>query len=147
MSLPAAATSTMCSARRWGLVAIAPLGDDGRFTGEFGSFVGKEAIDPQTPELVFEKLREKNLLVAVEEYPHIYPHCWRTGDELVFRLVDEWFIDMDWRDEIMEVVRNIQWLPDSIDGQTREIEWLTNMRDWMISKKPLLGISAADLGG
>src|SRR5579871_4664184 len=118
-----------------GIVAIAPLGEDGRFVAGFGPFSGKEAIDRQTAELVFEDLRRKTLLVAVEEYPHIYPHCWRTGDELVFRLVDEWFIDMDWRDEIMAVVKEIRWLPDSIDGQTREIEWLTNMRDWMISKK------------
>ncbi|MSR56818.1 MAG: isoleucine--tRNA ligase [Planctomycetaceae bacterium] len=124
-----------------GLVAIAPLGEDGRFVEGFGPFVGKEAVDRQTAELVFEELRKKNLLVAVEEYPHIYPHCWRTGDELVFRLVDEWFINMDWRDEIKEVVREIEWLPASIDGQTREIEWLSNMRDWMISKKRFWGLA------
>lgn len=124
-----------------GLVAIAPLGEDGTFVDGFGPFTGKEAIDRATAELVFEKLREKNLLVAVEEYPHIYPHCWRTGDELVFRLVDEWFINMDWREEIMKIVRQIRWLPESIDGEAREIEWLANMRDWMISKKRFWGLA------
>ncbi|MGQ0637217.1 MAG: class I tRNA ligase family protein [Planctomycetaceae bacterium] len=124
-----------------GIVAIAPLGEDGRFVEGFGRFTGMEAIDPQTAEMVFEDLRQKNLLLAVEEYPHIYPHCWRMGDELVFRLVDEWFIKMDWRDEIMEVVRNIRWLPEIIDGQARELEWLTNMRDWMISKKRFWGLA------
>jgi len=124
-----------------GIVVIAPLGEDGRFFEGFGPFTGKEAIDRQTAELVFEELRNKNLLVAVEEYPHIYPHCWRTGDELVFRLVDEWFINMDWRQEIMDVVKEIRWLPDSIDGQTRELEWLANMRDWMISKKRFWGLA------
>jgi isoleucyl-tRNA synthetase len=124
-----------------GIVAIAPLGEDGRFVEGFGPFTGKEAIDRATADFVFDELRKKNLLVAVEDYPHIYPHCWRTGDELVFRLVDEWFINMDWRDEIMNVVRQIRWLPDSIDGQAREIEWLTNMRDWMISKKRFWGLA------
>jgi isoleucyl-tRNA synthetase len=124
-----------------GAPVIAPLGEDGRYVEGFGEFTGKEASDPGTAELVFEKLREKGLLVAVETYPHIYPHCWRTGDELVFRLVDEWFINMDWRDEIKDVTREINWLPDSIDGQNREVEWLTNMGDWMISKKRFWGLA------
>jgi isoleucyl-tRNA synthetase len=32
-------------------------------------------------------------------------------------------------------------LPDSIDGQEREIDWLTNMGDWMISKKRFWGLA------
>lgn len=124
-----------------GMPVIAPLGDDGRYIDGFGDFTGKEAIAPETATMVFERLKEKGLLVAVEDYPHIYPHCWRTGDELVFRLVDEWFINMDWRDEIKDVTKQIRWLPDSIDGQNREIEWLSNMSDWMISKKRFWGLA------
>jgi isoleucyl-tRNA synthetase len=124
-----------------GMPVIAPLKDDGTYSAEFGEFAGLEAISPRTAELVFEKLKAKGMLVAVETYPHIYPHCWRTGDELVFRLVDEWFINMDWREEIKDVTRQIKWLPDSIDGQEREIDWLTNMGDWMISKKRFWGLA------
>ena len=124
-----------------GLPAIAPLGEDGRFGDGFGPFTGKEAIDPATAEMVFDSLKEKGLLVYVETYPHIYPHCWRTGEELVFRLVDEWFINMDWRDEIKAVTEQINWIPDSIQGKDREIEWLSTMRDWMISKKRVWGLA------
>lgn len=124
-----------------GLPVIAPLKDDGTYTQEFGEFAGLEAIAPTTAELVFERLKQRGMLVAVETYPHIYPHCWRTGDELVFRLVDEWFINMDWREEIKDVTRQIRWLPDSIDGQERELEWLSNMGDWMISKKRFWGLA------
>jgi isoleucyl-tRNA synthetase len=124
-----------------GLVAIAPLKEDGTYGEGFGDFTGREAITKETAELVFEKLKEKGLLVNVETYPHIYPHCWRTGDELVFRLVDEWFINMDWREEIKDVTRQIEWLPESIDGQERECEWLSNMSDWMISKKRFWGLA------
>lgn len=127
--------------KQLGLVAIAPLGEDGRFEEGFGEFTGMEAIDPATPELVFEKLKEKGLLVSVEQYPHIYPHCWRTGDELIFRLVDEWFINMDWREEIKDITRQIDWVPSSIDGEQHELEWLTNMRDWMVSKKRFWGLA------
>ncbi|WP_459554749.1 isoleucine--tRNA ligase [Lacunimicrobium album] len=121
--------------------SVAPLKEDGRFDEGFGEFTGREAIDPTTIDLVLEKLKASGFLVYVEQYPHIYPHCWRTGDELVFRMVDEWFINMDWRDEIKDVTRCIEWLPESIDGQNREVEWLTNMRDWMISKKRFWGLA------
>ena len=124
-----------------GLVALAPLGEDGRFTEEFGFLTGREATDPDVRQAVFDRLGEQKLLVATEAYPHIYPHCWRTGDELVFRLVDEWFINMDWREEIKEVTRQIRWLPEAVDGESRELEWLTNMRDWMISKKRFWGLA------
>ena len=124
-----------------GLVGIAPLDAAGRFVEGFGPFTGKEATDPQTAQLVFDTLRARHRLVTVEEYPHIYPFCWRTGVELVFRLVDEWFINMDWREEIKNVTRQIRWLPPSIDGQERELEWLSNMRNWMISKKRFWGLA------
>jgi isoleucyl-tRNA synthetase len=126
---------------KWDLQVIAPLKEDGTFGDGFGPFTGKVATAPETVDLVIEELKRKHLLVAVEQYPHIYPFCWRTGDELVFRLVDEWFINMDWRDEIMDVTRQIQWLPESIQGQEREVEWLSNMRDWMISKKRFWGLA------
>ncbi|AMV19889.1 class I tRNA ligase family protein [Planctomyces sp. SH-PL14] len=127
--------------KQLGLVGIAPLGDDGTFGDGFGPFTGRNATDPKTVDLVIEQLKANGALVYVETYPHIYPFCWRTGDELVFRLVDEWFIDMDWRDEIKDVTRSITWLPDSIQGQEREVEWLTIMRDWMISKKRFWGLA------
>ncbi len=128
--------------RREGLVRIAPLAEDGSFIDGFGPFSGRRAVDPETVDMVIASLKEKGYLVNVEEYPHIYPHCWRTGDELVFRLVDEWFINMDWRDEIKRNVQEqTEWIPEAIDGKNRELEWLTNMRDWMISKKRFWGLA------
>lgn len=122
-----------------GLPAIAPLDEGARFLPPFGFLAGKPATAPETVAAILESLREKGVLVATESYPHVYPHCWRTGDELVFRLVDEWYIDMDWRDEIKKVVGDVRWIPGW--GHDREMEWLTNMRDWMISKKRFWGLA------
>ena len=125
-----------------GIVGIAPIGGGRSVRRRIWTIHRTEGQpDPATVDLVFAKLKEKHLLVADEKYPHIYPFCWRTGDELVFRLVDEWFIDMDWREEIMAVTDRIRWLPESIQGGEREREWLTNMRDWMISKKRFWGLA------
>lgn len=124
-----------------GLVAIAPLDDEAKFFPAFGDFQGLDATERSTAEKVFAHLREKGMLLAVEEYPHIYPHCWRTGVELVFRPVDEWFIGMSWRQEIMDLVQKVNFLPESINGRARELDWLKNMGDWMISKKRFWGLA------
>jgi len=129
----------------WGMqhrfVAIAPLDEDSRFIEGFGKFSGMRASDVETVEAILSGMRDKGMLFAAEQYPHIYPHCWRTGDELVFRLVDEWYISMDWRDEIKKVAKQVNWLPASMYGQERELDWLTTMKDWMISKKRYWGLA------
>ena len=121
------------------LVNIAPLDQESKFTPEFGWLSGKSATDPDTVSAILSNLKEKGFLFHVEDYPHIYPHCWRSGDELVFRLVDEWYINMDWRDEIKKVVNQIEWIPNW--GSEREHEWLDNMGNWMISKKRFWGLA------
>ena len=125
--------------QKLGMVSIAPLDEESKFTGNFGWLSGKSATDEKTVQAIIDDLKERDLLVYVEDYPHVYPHCWRSGDELVFRLVDEWYINMDWRDEIKKIVDEINWIPDW--GREREHEWLDNMGDWMISKKRFWGLA------
>jgi isoleucyl-tRNA synthetase len=124
-----------------GLVPIAPLDDSGIFLAGFGELAGKSANDHATTDWILENLHKKGALFAVEKYPHSYPHCWRCKTELLFRLVDEWFIDMKWRDEIMRVTEQVTFLPESVNGKARELDWLRNMGDWMISKKRFWGLA------
>ncbi|MDC0235210.1 class I tRNA ligase family protein, partial [Candidatus Marinimicrobia bacterium] len=125
--------------KKFGLVNIAPLDSESKFIDKFGWLTGKSATDKETIQAIIDDLKEREYLVYVEEYPHVYPHCWRSGDELVFRLVDEWYINMDWRDKIKKVVDDINWIPEW--GGEREHEWLDNMSDWMISKKRFWGLA------
>ena len=124
-----------------GLPPVAPLNESGEFLDGFGELTGKSAVDPKTAEFVFFNLQQKDRLFATERYVHKYPHCWRCKTELLFRLVDEWFIDMKWRDEIIKVVDEVEFLPESINGKAREKDWLKNMGDWMISKKRFWGLA------
>ena len=41
----------------------------------------------------------------------------------------------------MKVVDQVTFLPESINGQARELDWLWNMGDWMISKKRFWGLA------
>ena len=72
----------------------------------------KKRMTKKDLENVIQDLKNRGLLIYAEEYPHVYPHCWRSGDELVFRLVDEWYINMDWRDKIKAIVDDIDWIPE-----------------------------------
>lgn len=114
------------------LPIIAPLDDEGYLVEGFDWLTGMQVGDVADP--IFDNLTEKGLLYQVEPYTHRYPTCWRCKTELVFRLVDEWFINMDeLRPVLMDVTRQIRWIPSF--GLERELDWLRNMHDWMISKK------------
>jgi isoleucyl-tRNA synthetase len=121
-----------------GLAVIAPLEDDGTFKPEYDWLAGRSAQEAARP--IFENLKRKGILLKVEDYSHRYPVCWRCGEELVFRLVDEWFIRMDdLREEIMASARQVRWIPEY--GLERELDWLRNMSDWCISKKRYWGLA------
>lgn len=120
-----------------GLAVVAPLSEEGNYIKDFGELTGRHVLD--VADDIVKDLKTRGILVAREKYPHVYPHCWRCKEELVFRLVDEWFINMQWRDRIKEVVPSIRWIPS--DGEAREQDWLKNMGDWMISKKRFWGLA------
>ena len=120
------------------LVAIAPLDDLGNFVDGFDWLTGLNVYEVN--DRIYESLKSKKVFYNLERYPHRYPHCWRCGSELVFRLVDEWFIKMDpLRESLSRVTQNINWVPEF--GMKRELDWLRNMDDWMISKKRYYGLA------
>ncbi|MHC4481573.1 MAG: class I tRNA ligase family protein, partial [Planctomycetota bacterium] len=123
--------------REHDLPVIAPIDESGVFEEGYGFLSGRNASEVAGS--VFESLRRKGYYYKKEPYTHSYPHCWRCKTPLLFRNVDEWYISMSWRQEIMEVARQVRWLPEW--GLDRELDWLTNMRDWMISKKRYWGLA------
>ncbi len=121
-----------------GLPVIAPIDENGVFIAGFDWLTGRRTDEAAQP--IIEHLRRTGRLYAVQPYTHRYPVCWRCGTELVFRLVDEWFIRMDpLRAPLMDVTNRIRWIPGF--GRDRELDWLRNMHDWMISKKRYWGLA------
>ena len=129
------------------LPVIDPIDEFGVFVDGFGWQTGRVAGATEDPGQdvardVAADLERKGLLVATERYAHSYPHCWRCGTQLIFRLVDEWFIAMDpLREPVSESARAATWLPPDIGLEERELDWLRNMGDWMISKKRYYGLA------
>ena len=126
--------------KQFALAVIAPVDDEGVYIDGFGALTGTFVGDDVTRDAIFTQLRDKHFMYRTQQYPHRYPHCWRCGTQLIFRLVDEWFISMDeLRHQIADVTKQIRWIPDF--GLARELDWLKNMDDWMISKKRYYGLA------
>ncbi|HET6379467.1 MAG TPA: isoleucine--tRNA ligase [candidate division Zixibacteria bacterium] len=130
-----------------GLAVVDPIDEFGVFREGFGWQSGRYAgaDDPSGADLareVADDLERRGLLVARDQFTHSYPVCWRCGTQVVFRLVDEWFIAMDpLREPLAEATRQVRWLPEGIGLEERELDWLRNMSDWMISKKRYYGLA------
>ncbi|PIX37726.1 MAG: isoleucine--tRNA ligase, partial [Armatimonadetes bacterium CG_4_8_14_3_um_filter_66_20] len=120
-----------------GLSVLVPIDDNGTFVEGFGWLTGQHVQGVAQP--IFEDLEKKGVLYKLEDHEHRYPVCWRCSEELVFRLVDEWFIRSDEvRPVMIREVAKVRWVPEHA-GKRME-DWLNNMGDWCISRKRFWGL-------
>ena len=123
--------------RLHGLRVIAPVDELGRYVEGFGDYTGRTILDA-TPDIIHH-LKSSGRLFRQETYRHRYPHCWRCQHELIFRIVDEWFLKADEIRPRMRVANaNVKWTPVYVGR--RMDDWLTNMADWCISRKRFWGL-------
>ncbi|MFH1742171.1 MAG: isoleucine--tRNA ligase, partial [bacterium] len=119
------------------LQIIQPVDETGAYLEGFGSFTGHRVEGLQKD--IFVDLKAKGILFKTESYTHRYPSCWRCGEELIFRLVDEWFISSEEiRPQMREANSHVRWIPAHM--QKRMDDWLVNMGDWCISRKRYWGL-------
>ncbi len=120
-----------------GLARLVPIDEAGNFIAGYGPLTGRYASD--VAEDVIDELKRHGSYYKRESYKHRYPHCWRCKTKLLYRTVDAWYIDMSWREEIKDVVGQIEWIPSY--GRELELDWLSNMGDWMINKRRYWGLA------
>jgi len=112
--------------------------NESNYRKDFGELAGIFVGSDEAREKVFKLI--KNNIFKIQEYSHRYPTCWRCKSELIFRVVDEWYISMEKiRKDLVKIAKKINWIPSF--GLERELDWLKNMRDWLISKKRYWGLA------
>jgi len=119
------------------LNAISPLDEEGIFLEGFGEFSLRKYSEVN--KAVLEDLEQRRFVYKIIPHKHRYPHCWRCGEELVFRMVDEWYIKCEEiRKELVKANKKIKWFPEY--GKVRQEDWFKNMGDWLISRKRYWGL-------
>lgn len=136
------------------LPIYSPVDDDGRFTHTSDlpveqqmptEMLGKSILEKhgksEANEAVLHELRLRKALVHQENYHHSYPHCWRSKTPIIFRAMDQWFIEIDhqgFRQRALAEIDRVSWVPDW--GKNRIQAAVQSRPDWCISRQRTWGV-------
>jgi isoleucyl-tRNA synthetase len=119
------------------LPAISPLDEEGIYLLGFAEFSKKKYSEVSKE--VLKDMEKRGFVYKINPFKHRYPHCWRCEEELVFRLVDEWYIKcQEIKNNLIKENKKIRWFPEY--GKIRQEDWFNNMSDWLISRKRYWGL-------
>jgi isoleucyl-tRNA synthetase len=140
--------------RQKGLPIYSPVDDDGRFalTNELpveqqmpAEMPGKSILEKHgksdANEAVLHELRVRHALLHQENYHHSYPHCWRSKTPVIFRAMDQWFIQIDhdkFRERALAEIDRVSWIPEW--GVNRIKGAVQTRPDWCISRQRSWGV-------
>ena len=142
-SLPGCGKEDFALSKVHDLDVIAPLNESGIYVDGFDWLTGSLRPRRGHPDHARSGIA-RACSTEVQQYTHRYPVCWRCGTDLVFRLVDEWFIAMDQlREPMMRVTKEINWVPSLRPRARARLAGAHGRLDDL--QEALLGSRAADL--
>src|SRR5215469_16775419 len=158
-----------------GLPVYSPGDDDGKFTHTNdlpveqqmpAEMVGKSILEKHgksdANEAVLHELRLRHALLHQENYHQSYPHCWRSKNPVIFRAMDQWFIEIDhivpegrvprvpdtkdqeavsrskFRQRALAEIDRVHWIPEW--GVNRIKGAVETRPDWCISRQRTWGV-------
>jgi isoleucyl-tRNA synthetase len=122
-----------------GLPKVHLVSPDAHFISGTEFLEGRSVIDEETSVEILKDLQARGLLFKKESYTHTYPFCWRCKTRLVYYARDSWYIRMsDLRSQLVSENNSIHWEPTYI-REGRMGEWLSNAKDWAISRERYWG--------
>src|SRR3989339_24914 len=117
--------------------APSPLTDDCTFTEDAGKYAGTFVKDAD--HAIMDDLDKAGKLLYFEKIVHSYPLCWRCKSPLIFRLNNQWFIDIEPIKALMlKENEKVSWQPDF--AKERFQNWVAAAEDWNFSRQRYWGI-------
>lgn len=130
--------------REHNLPFLQPVTPNGHLTEELGKFAGRaiknftyddgrseEGVDK---DVIIELKHNYKVYRATNDYLHSYPHCWRTGNPIMYYARESWFIKSpDYKEKLSALNKEINWQPPEI-GSGRFGNWLEEVKEWSLSR-------------
>ena len=111
--------------------------DNGHFIDKVTDYAGQYVKDADAQ--IMKDLKERGRLFKKSQIRHSYPFCWRSDTPLIYKAVDQWFIDVsNFKDKLVENNKKTTWVPEPIQTG-RFHNWLSNANDWCISRDRFWG--------
>lgn len=123
--------------KRFGIEPFSPVDEQGNYTKDAGSFVGKNVREANSE--IIKLMKENGSLVYEARIRHRYPHCWRCKTPLIFLTTNQWFISISKiKEQMISEIDSTNWNPDF--AKERFKEFVTGAPDWCISRQRFWGI-------
>ena len=114
-----------------------PVTLSGKFDSTFEELEGINVKDAD--KLIINQLEQRGRLFSKTTEFHSYPYCWRTGTPLIYKAIPTWFVNVEKiKERMVELNKSTHWVPGFI-GEKRFSNWLSNARDWAISRNRYWG--------
>jgi isoleucyl-tRNA synthetase len=110
-------------------------------TDQFGKVNGLFCLDEATND-VLEKLKLNGMLFKGEEFEHSYPHDWRTGGPVYYKLTEQFFLDLSLlKEKSLSELENVDL---SGEKWRKRLENMLSNRDrWCLSRQRKWGFPLA----
>lgn len=141
---PAFGEDDYAMSRKYNLPFVQHVDPNGHIREGYGEFSGRaikhlkyddgreeEGVDKDV--VIWLKKAGKNYRTT-NDYLHSYPHCWRTGNPIMYYARESWFIKSpEYKEDLVKLNQEINWQPPEV-GAGRFGNWLEDVKDWSLSR-------------